>query len=466
MFIGRKKQLERLNKMYKSNKFEFAVIYGRRRVGKTTLIKEFCKDKNAIYYTAREADGNINLRSFSEDFFRVVDENKSEKVNLNNWETAFDMVAEYSQKDRLVLVIDEYPYLASGYKSISSILQNAIDHKFLPGKLFLILCGSSMSFMENQVLGYQSPLYGRRTAQFKIRPFDYFESRLFFDGFEDTDKALLYGITGGIPEYMSKINSKISVKENIIDLYLTDSGHFFEEPTNLMKQELREPAIYNGIIESVACGSSKLNEIANAVRLESNVCSKYTASLISLGILKKEIPVTEVRSKKSIYLLEDQMFRFWYRFVFPNMSLIIADKGELVYESKIKSQLSNYMGQVFEEICLSYFFIDEIINNAPFLYNNIGRWWGGNPKTKRQEEIDLMGYDESDALFAECKWTNAMVDMDVLNTLKMRSDLFEYENKYYWIFSKSGFTDNVKNAASEDVRINLVDFETLSSVGN
>ena len=315
--------------------------------------------------------------------------------------------------------------------------------------------------MENQVLGYKSPLYGRRTAQFKINAFNFFESMHFFDAFVKEDKAVLYGVTGGIPEYLIKINPNKTVKENIIDLFLTPSGHFYEEPTNLLKQELREPAVYNGIIEAIAEGASRLNEIAMKCGLESNKCAKYLKSLISLGIVRKEIPVTESASKKSIYLLDDMMFRFWYRFVFPNMSGVVSGLGNAIYDVDVQDNLSAYMGLVFEEICKQYIIEEAKKNNLPFLIGNIGRWWGNNPKEKRQEEIDILAYRKNNGIFAECKWTNSLVDIDVLYDLQAQSELFPYKNNWLWLFAKRGFTDRLIEEAEKHENIRLVAFEKM-----
>ena len=459
MFYGREKELKKLNSMYDSNKFEFAVFYGRRRVGKTTLIREFCKDKHAIYFVAREASGEVNLQNFSNDVFGVTDRNKMGNIYFHDWEKAFEYIGNISKEERMILVIDEYPYLAENLTSISSIIQAHIDMKFKDGKLFLILCGSSMSFMENQVLGYKSPLYGRRTAQFRVKPFTYFQSLPFMEGYDDEDKAVFYGITGGIPEYLSKINNRLSLKENIMDLYLNDSGALYEEPTNLLKQELREPATYNGIIDSIAAGASRLSEIASKNSMESNKCAKYLSSLISLGIVKKEIPITEKTSKKSIYLLKDQMFRFWYRFVFPNMSLIASGFGEEVYNAKIESQLNSFMGLTFEEICKQYMY--QNIKSAPFFFGNIGRWWGNNPKLKRQEEIDLMAFEDDNVIFGECKWTNSLVDTDVLNDIVTQSEMFHYKHIYFYIFAKRGFTDRCTKKAKDMGNVNIICFKDM-----
>ena len=461
MFIGRNAELKKLDEMYASDKFEFAVIYGRRRVGKTTLIKEFIKDKKSIYFLAREADGTANLNGFSSDIYFVTAKELKKNAFFSDWENAFDYIYQISKDNRIILVIDEYPFLAGGYRTISSILQAHIDNQFKDSKLFLILCGSSMSFMEYQVLGYKSPLYGRRTAQFKILPFSFFESLPFYNNFACVDKAVIYGMTGGIPEYLNKINTDKSVFENIINLFLTSSGLLFEEPSNLLKQELREPATYNSIIESIASGASRLNEIATKCGTESNKCAKYLKSLISLGIVKKELPVIDTSSKKSIYLLDDMMFRFWYRFVFTNMSGIVSGLGEAIFDYEVKQELPMYMGLVFEEICKQYLLEEAKKNNLPFLPGKIGRWWGNNPREKRQEEIDILTCRKDNILFCECKWTNAPMDIDVLIDLIRKSELFNYKNKWFWLFSKTGFTDKLAAKASKHANIRLIRFDEM-----
>ena len=461
MFYGRERELKKLNEMYNSGKFECVIIYGRRRIGKTTLIKEFIKNKKAIYFVAREASSQINLHRFSDDVYSVTSKELVGNAYFSDWEKVFDYIGELSKKEKIILAIDEYPYLAQNYRPISSIIQAHIDEKLQSSNLFLILCGSSMSFMENQVLGYQSPLYGRRTAQFKIVQFDFFESLPFFDGFTLYEKAILYGVTGGIPEYLNKINKAKSLKENIIDLFLTASGHLYEEPSNLIKQELREPSTYNGIIEAIAHGASRLNEIATKCGIENNKCAKYLSSLQSLGIVKKEIPITEISSKKSIYVLDDYMFRFWYSFVFRNMSAIMSDMGENIYDYEIEPQLNTYIGKIFEEICKQYMLIQMKNNKLPIQIGRIGRWWGNNPILKRQEEIDILIFNNDIVLFCECKWTNALVDIDVLKDLKEQSNLFNYGNKYFYIFAKTGFTENLIKEAEAADNIKLISFKDM-----
>jgi AAA+ ATPase superfamily predicted ATPase len=242
---------------------------------------------------------------------------------------------------------------------------------------------------------------------------------------------------------------------------LTTSGRLYEEPANLIKQELRDPSTYNGIIEAIAGGASRLNEIATKCGIESNKCAKYLNSLIILGLVKKEIPVTETKSKKSIYLLDDQMFRFWYRFVFPNMSVITAGLGENVYDHDVDPHLNAYMGLAFEEICKQYLLTEAKRDISPFFMRKIGRWWGNNPKRKRQEEIDILAFYGDSALFGECKWTNALVDIDTLMNLRERSGLFHYKDTWFYLFSKAGFTNRLIHEAKNHENVRLVRFEDI-----
>ena len=312
MFIGRKSELAELERLYRTDKFQCIIMYGRRRIGKTALINEFTKNKETVFFTALETTAKENLDNFSRGIFRMSADFQSVSPVFSNFGDAVE--AAFGLNRRFVLVIDEYPYLAASFRGISSLLQTHIDKHKDTSKLFTILCGSSLSFMENQVLGYQSPLYGRRTAQFKILPFDYATTKEYFaDSFSNLDIAFLHGITGGVPLYLSLMDKKLSVKDNIKRNFLTPSGYLFEEPGNLIKQECREPAHYNAIIKTITEGASRLSEIASKVGLETSLCATFLSKLITIGIVKKEFPFREDKSKKTIYRLNDGMFRFWYK---------------------------------------------------------------------------------------------------------------------------------------------------------
>ncbi len=459
MFIGRERELETLNSKYSSGKFEFAVIYGRRRVGKTALINEFIKDKDAIFFTGVETNATQNLENFSKCIMEYSTVLPANSV-FSSFQAALEYVFELAKTKRIVLVIDEYPYVARASKSLASTLQLLIDKNKDASKLFLILCGSSMSYMEDQVLAYKAPLYGRRTAQLKIEPFDFFKSSLFFKTFSNEDRALAYGIIGGTPQYLIQINDKLSIEQNIKDIYLNQSSAIFEETENLLKQEVREPAIYTAIITAIATGCSKLNEIANRISEETSICALYIKNLINLGLVKKETPYGEQSSRKTIYSIEDNMFRFWYRFVLDNISLISRGASDLVYK-RIEPELSTYMGAVFEQICTQYLWKLLLEGESPIQFKDLGRWWGTNPKTRAQEEIDIMGTDNNSALFAECKWTNEKVDIGVLDTLIKRSEMFSYVQKHYFLFAKTGFTQGCAEQALKLGNVTLVQLEDL-----
>ena len=459
MFFGRENELNTLNRLYNSNKFEFAVIYGRRRVGKTALINEFTKDKDTIFFTGVETNQKQNLENFSR---CIMEYNIGVPVDTSfpSFQAALEYVFELAKTKRIVLVIDEYPYVARASKSLASTLQLLIDKNKDDSKLLLILCGSSMSYMEDHVLAYKAPLYGRRTAQLKIRPFDFFEVCNYFTKLSSIDKALAYGIVGGTPQYLMQLDENLSIEENIKNTHLNPASSIFEEPNNLLKQEVREPAIYNAVITAIATGSSKMNEISNKIDEETSVCASYIKNLITLGIVKKESPYGEKSSRKTIYSIEDNMFRFWYRFVPENTSLISRGATDLAYR-RIAPEISSYMGSVFEDICKQYLWKLLLERRCEVDFSDLGRWWGTNPKTKTQEEIDIMGTDKDAALFGECKWTNEKVDRGVLETLVERSTLFHYKKKHFYLFAKNGFTKGCIDKATEMGNVTLITYEDI-----
>lgn len=271
----------------------------------------------------------------------------------------------------------------------------------------------------------------------------------------------MYGVVGGTPQYLLQVNSKLSVEENIKDIYLNPMSFLFEEPINLLKQEVREPAIYTAIITAIATGYSRMSEISSKVGEDTNVCATYLKNLVALGIVQKETPYGEKASRKSIYSIEDNMFRFWYRFVLENNALIARGAADLAY-NRIKPYLTDYMGKVFEDICTQYLWKLLLTDRSPVQFTSLGRWWGNNPLTRSQTEIDIMGEQDKDsALFAECKWTNEKVDLGVLDTLIERSKLFSYQKVQLYLFSKSGFTKGCVDKAAELTNVTLITYSDI-----
>lgn len=460
MFIGRERELNALEKLYTSEKFEFAVIYGRRRVGKTALINQFLCDKKAIYFMGIESNAKQNLENFSKSIIEYSSGIETETSFLS-FQAALEYVFKLAEQERLILAIDEYPYVARSSKSLASTLQLLIDKYKDSSKLMLILCGSSMSYMKDHVLAYKAPLYGRRTAQIKILPFDFEETCHYFKKFSDEDKALIYGIVGGTPQYLLQMNEAFSVEDNIKNTFLNPISFLYEEPINLLKQEVREPAIYMAIITAIATGASRMSEISGKVGEDTNVCSTYIKNLMNLGIVQREIPYGEKASRKSVYSIEDNMFRFWHRFVLENNSVIARGATDLVYK-RIEPKLSDYMGKVFEDICKQYLWKQLLAGRSPVEFTSLGRWWGNDPTLKCQAEIDIMGEQDKDtALFAECKWTNEKVDLSVLEPLVKRSRLFSYKNVHLYLFSKSGFTKGCIDEANRMGNVTLVSYADI-----
>lgn len=455
MFYCRERELGDLNSRYDRGAFECAIIYGRRRVGKTSLINEFCKGKPTVFFSALNSNSKDNLEALSRAIYGKDHENTSTAPIFSSFDDAFNAISRMAEQERIIFVIDEYPYLAAADKSISSRLQHLIDHVWQNGKLFLILCGSSMSFMENQVLGYESPLYGRRTAQYKIHALTYKEIAVFNPKLSAEEQALVFGITGGIPHYINKLDVRGDLDRALLTNLFLPSGYLFEEPENLMKQELREPAIYNSIISAVAGGASRLNEIATKVGLETGIVTKYLRVLNDLGILKKETPITEKPGKKTIYTIDDNFFRFWYRFVPKNMSAITTGRIELIYNDAIKKYYHDYMGLIFEAMCKDYLL--RYAKDLPFVISDVGRWWGTDSRAKREVEIDIVAtpIEGNDYIIGSCKYRNEKVGIDELEILKSYARTFGKAGKYhFYIFSKGGFTDGlIKAAEAENVKL-------------
>jgi len=462
IFIGREKELADLNELYAQDRFQLFVLYGRRRVGKTTLLNELCKGKDAIFYSAEQSNNKLNLEKFSELVFSFY--NETNLAAFSSWTNALSYIDERQKEKRLVLVIDEFPYLVKKNKALLSELQHLIDHKLTKGNLFMVLCGSYMGFMEKEVLGAKSPLFGRRTGQLHMKPFSYQTAAKFLPAFSAEEKLMLYGAFGGTPLYLQQINGEESFEENIKRAYLKVTSYLYEEALLLLRQEVQEPGIYSAIIEAIAGGYTKANEISTRIGEESAKCLKYINTLCELGILQKEVPFGEKESsRKTLYAISDFMFRFWYRYVFANRTLIETGAKEAVWLKRIEPDYNNYMGLVFEKVCADWLTQKNAGGELPILFTSVGRWWGTNPVTRSQEEIDLVAGDGKDYLFCECKWRNEKLDMSVLRGLKAKADVFggKCNHIYFVLFSKTGFTDAVVEEAKKDSSILLVDLEEI-----
>jgi len=461
MFIGRKKELAELERRFVQPGFQFPVIYGRRRIGKTRLLQEFLRNKRAIYFMATEQNEHELLAGLTQACQEQLPDARTHYLTaFDSWDAFFAYIAELAQDERLVLAIDEYPYLAKTKPELSSLLQKAIDGIWKNTKLFLILCGSSMSFMEKQVLGEKSPLYGRRTGQLKLLPLPYYEGVQFFPDWSREERLLGYGVCGGVPKYLELFAQYTSLRAAILGEFLEPSGHLMEEPANLMQQELREPAFYNSLLTAIAKGATRLNEIAQAVSTEATKLGFYLGNLRELGIIEQEKPVGKSGSRRGIYKLTDEMFAFWFYFLPTCRNLIAMGAAERAYDERIAPKLSTWFGHAFEGICMQY--LKALVANGTIkeLYTDYGRWWGANPLKKQEEEIDLVLTDETHLLAGECKWQKNAVGLSVFQQLEERTAIIRNGKALrYVIFSRAGFTTELQALQRKD--LTLVDLDEL-----
>ncbi len=454
MFIGREKELKSLNEVYSKENFGMIIIYGRRRVGKSYLITEFIKNKKAIFYTATKVGAERNRELFSRQVLDVLDPEYSDAI-FPSFESVFDIITKkLSESDeKIILVIDELPYWAEKDEALLSIFQKYIDTKWLDKKLMLILCGSALSFMEKKVLSEKSPVFGRRDAQIKLEAFNYRDSALFVPDYSPEDKAICYGVTGGVAKYLSLFDSKKSLDDNIKRLFFNTDGYLFDETKNLLTQEFADVTLVNNVIEQVASGENALNIISSKVKEKDPTVLYSLEKLIDVGLVAKKKCITEEKNKKKTqYVLKDHMFKFWYEFIPKAISVIEMGQGNRYYEKAVKPKLHEFMGSVFEEMCRYYTLEKGIQGDFGSFITETGTWWGierlqdDEGKWYQQStDIDVVGISTIDktAVIGECKFKNVKIDKGIYETLIRRSRLIsgKYNITKYLLFSLGGFSD-------------------------
>ena len=452
-FIGRDEELSALENAYQKNGFQMAVVYGRRRIGKTTLLREFCKGKSSIFYTAIKSTAARNTELLSQAVLEQL-EPSLDGTSFKSLEKIFDYLHEKSKDERLIVVIDELPYFARRAESLVSMLQKWIDEKWQFGQMFLILCGSSVSFMEEEVLSEKSPVFGRRTMQIRLETFDYRQTALFVPSWSAREKAIAYGITGGVAKYVDLLDETKSIDENICELYFSKTGYLYEEADNLLTQEFRDVDLYGRIIEAVASGANQIHEIADKVGFPSQNIVHALKNLRETGIVQKQLAITEEGNKKKTkYILADEMLRFWYRFIPDAIGAIEIGKGQIYYDRNVKPLLSDYMGPIFEKMCRQYTLYAGIIGEFACTVTQVGTWWGTNPRKREETDIDVVGLDKRSkkAVIGECKFRNEPIDKSVLDALEERRNLLHdhYTVIRLLLFSAGGFTKGILELQGE-----------------
>ena len=450
-FVNRRKELETLRKEYSRKEASFMVIYGRRRVGKTALIKEFCKDKRSIMFLATEENETENRNAFKDAVAEALDHTLLREAQVTRWETIFDSVAGECDKakDRLILVMDEFQYLGKANPAFPSILMKIWDEKLKDKNIMLILCGSLINMMTSQVLNYDSPLYGRRTAQIRLQQIAFEHYKEFMPEESQDSQILHYAVTGGVPKYIELFEHTEDIYEGIRDNILSDTSFLYEEPTFLLQKEVTEIGSYFTILKTIAAGNHKLGKIAGVMEVKQTSLVKYLKILIELDLLEREVPVTEEnpeKSKKGLYFIKDNFIKFWFQFIYPNKGLLEAGREEYVFQKIKHNFIDNHVSYVYENICREKMWTQPEFSNISF--NRVGRFWGN-----QDVEIDIVAYDSfgKEIIFGECKYSVNPKDVDILYNLEQKSVYVDWKKndrkEYYCIYSRSGFTKELMELA-------------------
>ncbi|WP_435196393.1 ATP-binding protein [Natronomonas sp. EA1] len=444
-FYNRVDELETLTSGVESPGSDFIVVYGRRRVGKTELLKEFCTDVPHVYFLAAQEAEHRQREKFID---RIADHFDDRVPRIDGWDDAFQYLGEKLATEDLVVVIDEFPYLVEENDSVPSYMQEFVDEHLHETDSMLVLCGSSVSTMESEVLGHESPLYGRRTAQLDVQPFSFKQAREIIE-YDIADAIRSYAVTGGTPMYLTLFDYDRSLRENVRSRLLSPTAVLYNEPEFLLRTELRNPARYMSILEAIALGHTTPNEVAGATAIDSGPLSKYLQTLRRLRLIEREVPVTasQKKSKRSQYRIADEFLRFWFRYIEPNRSSI-EEAPNIVYDGTIAPDLPTHVATTFEDVCQEA--VWEAIRRGDVPpYSAVGRWW------YREHEVDIVGLAPNDdrLLLAECKWTSEPVGAALVERLRETTAHVRWgpgdREVRYALFSKSGFVEGLEDDLSE-----------------
>jgi uncharacterized protein len=418
MFIDRKEEMNKLLEVAKSNKAELAVIYGRRRVGKSRLLLEFAKKTNALYLLADLSDNILDIlaKQINEEF-----------VKFNTWDDFFEFI--YKSKYKII-IIDEFQYLYMVNRAWPSILQRWWE-KIKETDKKIILCGSIISTIYKISIGYGSAFYGRKTFEMHLTPLKFKFIKEFFPKYTVEQLIEVYSILGGIPRYLEEFNPNIGVDENVKSKILNKTAFLYNEPVNLLFEEFRSPSPYISILLAITQGYTKFVEISEFSKIQAHKLPKYLLILERVGLIEKEICVTEkkIKTKTTRYKIKDNFYKFLFRFVFNNKHLIEQGLENEVF-SIIKRDINSYVGMCFEDVCREF-----LIDSRLFIFTKIGRWW------YKDREIDIVALNElkKEALFAECKWQEKVDARKLLSELREKAKDVDFVRKkeVYAIFAKS-----------------------------
>ncbi|MDE6625213.1 MAG: ATP-binding protein, partial [Lachnospiraceae bacterium] len=424
------------------------IVYGRRRVGKTTLLSEFIKHKESIYFLATQESEVMNRNAFKELVADFTQNELLSEAKIDKWDILFKAITTYNTDSKPVIIIDEFQYLGKSNPAFPSIFQKIWDEILKDNNIMVVLCGSLISMMVSQTLSYNSPLYGRRTAQIRLKqiPFQYYHE--FYKNLSLKDQIERYAVTGGIPKYIESFPDNADIYAGIEDNILDLSGYLYEEPHFLLQQEVSEIGSYFSILRTIAFGNSKLADIAAALEVKSTDLTRLLKTLIDMDLIEREIPVTEKnpeKSKKGLYRIKDNYIRFWFTFIYPNQGEIERGNTEYVMQKIQKSFVRSHVAFIYEDICKDMLLQNK---NIPYHFSKIGRYWDKNT------EIDIVALNEEEQviLFGECKYWSNQINIDIFYQLQEKSQkvswLRDTRKEIFVLFSISGYTQKLQELAA------------------
>lgn len=451
-FIDRINEMATLEKEYKRDNASMVVIFGRRRVGKTELIRHFIKNKPSLYFLATEEAETMNRMAFQEQVADFLNSDLLRGSSIDRWELLFQQLVSATTDQRLVIVIDEFQYIGKSNPAFLSVFQRIWDTILCKANVMVILCGSLVSMMMSQTLNYDSPLYGRRTAQIKLRPIKFNHYHEFFDD-TPSEKELIqrYSITGGVPKYVEMFQQSQDLRKAIRDSLLNPSSYLFDEPNFLLQKEVTDIGSYFSILRIIAAGNHKPSKISTLIQQKQTNLPRYFNVLIALDLLEREVPVTEMnpgKSKKGLYQIKDNFIRFWFQFVYPNRSYIEMGHTDVVMNRLEKNFIDSQVSFVYEDICREKLWELSATGKLPGLLEKVGRWWDSS------HEIDVVGLSEADNLLVlgECKYWTGPIGLNILSQLEQKAAFVDWHREkrkiIYILFSINGFSDELKNVAA------------------
>jgi len=452
-FWDREQEMAFLENQYRQPGSNLVVIYGRRRVGKTTAIAQFCRDKPSVIYVADRSMETTLMKRMLGAVARFLGDELLAQVAPPDWDWVFGQLTSRADLSRkVVLVMDEFQALTQVNSAFPSLLQRMWDTQLSQKNIMLILCGSLVGMMYRTTLAYDSPLYGRRTGQLRMRPLTFSALRETFEQVPYNDIVELYAVSGGIPVYIDALRSpeqnRQSLLGRIAENVLDPGGRLYDEPRFVLHGEISDTTRFFSILQVVAAGNRKQTHIAGKLGLSSNYLSSYMRILLDLQVLEKRIPVTAdpQRSRRSLYYISDHFFEFWFRYVYPYQSELESGRPAVALSS-IHETFDHYVSRAFEDCTRNWLWQMQDRGHLPFQLHKMESWWN------KRAEMDILGmnHESSDILFGECKWSQNPIGVDVLKGLYHKAQQVDWRKKdrreWFLLASRAGFQDTLLQRA-------------------